>query len=529
MSTIIINCIKCNRKLSIPSTPTALNVTCPKCSTNWDWEKYSSEIKPNSDNDYYYANPSVISSELEKTQINKFHTKGGTGFAAEDANALNDRLHGRTVEQVGRSNELNGADRIVDGVPIQTKYYNTAKSTVNSAFDPQHGTYSYNDQLLEVPSDQYDECIRLMREKISDGKVPGITDPKDAELIVKKGDVSYKQARNIAKAGNIDSLTFDAKNQCITSSYAFAISFAISFAKLKWDDKTTEQALEDAVTIALQSGAASFITGIATAQILRTKAAAIGVVFMRDGVKAVVQTKIGKTAVERIAQASLGKAVYGAAATNHVAKLLRTNVVTSVVTTVVISAPDFYRAAFSGSISWAQFAKNLTVNGAGVAGGAGGWMAGAAGGAALGSVIPGVGTAIGGLVGGVLGAFAGGTAASAASKYILDGLIEDDAKEMIRILPKYLQPLATDYMLSENETAEFSAILKNKITPDFLMEMYKSSDRAEFVYSSFESICDQIIKKRPVIVLPSDSKVQKILTLIERKIIEQDNLLIAKN
>ena len=472
-------------------------------------------------NSYDYISGSTIATEIEKTQINKFHTKGGTGFSAEEANTLNDRLRGHKVEQVGTTNELNGADRIVDGVAIQTKYFDSSRATVNSAFDSQ-GNYRYSGQLLEVPSDQYEDCLRLMREKIEQGKVPGVVNPNEAEAIIKKGDVSYKQARNIAKAGNIESLVFDIKNQCITSTYAFAISFSINFAKLKWEGKNTEEALKDSVSMALQSGGTSLLTGIATAQILRTKAAAVGVVFMRDGVKAVAQTEIGKSAVNRIAQASLGKAVYGAAATNHVAKLLRTNVVTSVVTTVVISAPDFYRAAFSGSISWAQFAKNLTVNGAGVAGGAGGWMAGAAGGAALGSVIPGVGTAIGGVVGGILGAFAGGTAASAASKYILDGLIEDDAKEMVRLLPDCLQPLATDYMLSEAETKDFSEILKSKINSPFLRDMYQSSNRSEFVYTAFEPACEEIIKKRPKIMLPKPSQVQAILTRIEEQIITQE-------
>lgn len=459
----------------------------------------------------------VASDQLEKTQINKFHTKGGTGFAAEEANALNDRLRGRTVEQIGTNNQLNGADRIVDGVHIQTKYYADARQTLNSAFDGQ-GQYRYGGQLLEVPNDQYDECLELMREKIRQGKVPGISDPADAEALVKKGDVTYTQARNIAKAGNIDSLVFDMKNQCVSSSYALAISFAVNFAKLKWDGKDTEDALKEAVSAALCSGAASFVTGVATAQILRSRAAAVGVVLARDGVKAAARSQMGKKVVEHVAQASLGRTVYGAAATNHVAKLLRTNVVASVVTTVVISAPDFYRAAFTGSISWAQFAKNLLVNGAGVAGGAGGWMAGAAGGAALASVIPGIGTVAGGIIGGIIGALAGGSAASSASKFILDGLIEDDAKEMVRLLPEFLSVLASDYLLSETETAELVAVLKDRINAEFLRDMYRSSDRQAFVYAAFESHCEDMAAKRPRITLPAPAQVQALLSAIEESV-----------
>lgn len=110
---------------------------------------------------------------------------------------------------------------------------------------------------------------------------------------------------------------------------------------------------------------------------------------------------MGKSTIQKIAEVSLGKAVYRAAAANHLAKLLRTNVVTSAVTIVVISGPDFYRAA-------------------------------------IGSALPVVGTAIGGFVAGILGAIAGVAAASAGSKYLLDGLIEDDAEEMVRLLPGHL-------------------------------------------------------------------------------------------
>lgn len=459
-------------------------------------------------NQYDFVSGSVIAETLEKTQINKFHTKGGTGFAAEEVNALNDRLRGHNIEQVGVDNAKNGADRVVNGVSIQTKYFATPWQTVDAAFEAK-GSYRYSGQQLEVPKDQYDDCLKLMREKISEGKVPGVTNPEEAESIIKKGDVTYKQARNIAKAGNIDGLLFDAKSQCVTSGYVFAISFAINFSKIKWSGRSTKEAISDSISMALQSGTASFVTGIATAQVLRTRAAAIGVVFMRDGVRSIAQTQVGKGLVEKVAQASLGKAVYGAAATNHVAKLLRTNVVTSVVTTVVISTPDFYRACFSGSISWAQFAKNLTVNGAGIAGGAGGWMAGAAAGAAVGSAFPGPGTAIGGVIGGVLGAVAGGSAATVTSKYILDGLIEDDAKEMIRILPSCLEPLATDYMLSEPEVQDFATQLKDKVTPDFLRDMYKSKDRHSFVYNTFEPICGGIIEKRPKIKLPTVKQVRQ--------------------
>ena len=55
-------------------------------------------------------------------QYPKYRNKQGHGWAAEDANAMADRLSGKKVEQVGRDNCLNGADRISNGIEIQTKY-----------------------------------------------------------------------------------------------------------------------------------------------------------------------------------------------------------------------------------------------------------------------------------------------------------------------------------------------------------------------------------------------------------------------
>jgi hypothetical protein len=52
------------------------------------------------DNPYNYAAAGRVSDYLESTQLNKFGTKGGTGFAAEDANALNEKLRGTKVTRL---------------------------------------------------------------------------------------------------------------------------------------------------------------------------------------------------------------------------------------------------------------------------------------------------------------------------------------------------------------------------------------------------------------------------------------------
>ena len=108
----------------------------------------------------------LAAQSLERTQLSKYHTKGGHGFAAEDANNLADQLRGKNATVVGKTNELNGTDRIVDGVHVQSKYFKSPSETVAAAFDPQTGLYRYKGQVLEVPKDQYETCIELMRKRI---------------------------------------------------------------------------------------------------------------------------------------------------------------------------------------------------------------------------------------------------------------------------------------------------------------------------------------------------------------------------
>ena len=457
---------------------------------------------------------------IERTQIQKYHNqRGGGGFAAEDANALADKLSLKKVDVTGTTNELNGADRIVDGQLIQTKYWETPEKTINSSFAKKTGDFRYQGQQLEVPADQYDNCLELMKDKIKEGKVPGVTDPADAKKIVKRGSVTYKQARNIARAGNIDSLVYDSKTHAISSSYIFAISFAIAYARAKWDGKPNKVAINDALGSALAAGSVTFVTGVVTSQVLRTKTAAAGTVTMRHGVKAISKTAIGKSAVQKIASASVGKTVHGAAAVNHVSKLLRSNAITAAVTTAVITAPDIYRAALAKNISWAQFYKNLVVNAAGVGGGIGGWIGGAAAGT-------GIGGPIGGVVGGILGALAGGAGGSIATKKIADQFVEDDAVEMMCIVKLVAEEQAYDYLLTEKEIEVFAYQLKTEITASWLRDMYaagnKSKSRA-YATSAIEKICSSIIKNRKKIHVPKAAVVQKEIDVIAESVIEEIN------
>ena len=450
---------------------------------------------------------------LEQRQILRSSLPGGHGFIAEDANNLNDTLRGIPSELVGTSNELNGPDRVVNGVFLQSKYYRSASETVAAAFDSNSGPYRYTGQVLEVPKDQYEDCVKLMRKRIEQGKVPGVKNPADAEKMVRQGSVTYEQAKNVARAGNIDSLVFDVKTQTVTSISVFPISFVVTFAQSYWRGDSVKNATLAALGCAVLSSGLMILTGVVSAQLLRTRVGAFGATSVRNGVKALSRTTVAREITRRIATGSIGKSVAGAAAVNHVSRLLRTNAITAAVAAVVTSTPDFYRAVFERSISWQQFGKNTTINAAGVMAGTAGWV----GGAAIGSAFPGIGTMVGGLLGGIVGSLGSGIAGTTAAKALADQFVKDDAERLIEPLQEEIERLASEYMLTEDEFESILRKINEKVDPKWLRQMFTQKHPPTFLRIEFEHLFREIIQERPKVALPSVEQLERVIDEIHQQ------------
>ena len=127
----------------------------------------------------------------------------GHGIFAEEAGAILDKLNRERVEVVGRDNAKDGPDKIVAGNPVQCKYTKTANSSVAGCFRKNaSGKYEFryfdmsgNPMMVEVPKDQYDKAIDLMKNRIKDGQVPGVSDPNAAYDIIRKGKLYSKRAQ----------------------------------------------------------------------------------------------------------------------------------------------------------------------------------------------------------------------------------------------------------------------------------------------------------------------------------------------
>lgn len=430
----------------------------------------------------------------------KFHGERGHGFAAERANNLYDKLTGNDAQILGDDNAKNGADRIVNGANIQSKYCKSGSKCIQECFE--NGTFRYynNDgspMQIEVPSDKYEDAVRAMQNRIDKGQIKGVT---NAEDIIRKGHFTYEQAKNLAKAGTIESLTYDAVNGIVTAAYSGGISVAITFWCSYRNVKNFEDALADAIGAGIQVGGIAFAGAVLSGQL--TKA---GLNTLLVSSSDALVSAIGPRASAQLVNAfRSGTNIYGAAAMKSASKMLRSNAITGIATVLVLSAGDVVNI-FRGRISAAQLFKNVVNTGAGVAGGIGGWGAGAAAGATFGSIIPGIGTAIGGFLGGLAGAFAGGSVASEVSKAVTDEFIEDDSKEMVRILEKEFQTIATNYLLNEKEAESVADNLKEHVDGGTLKDMYASTNRHSFAYKLIEKNTKPIINNRPKVQLPSQS------------------------
>ena len=272
--------------------------------------------------------------------------------------------------------------------------------------------YRYNGQVLEVPKDQYEAAVKLMAQKIREGKVEGVTDPAQASKMVKAAPYTYEQSVRMTKAGNLDSIKYDVMNQAGASLKSGGISAVTAFVDAKMHGASTATALKSSAKQGARTAGKTMVTGVATQQILRTGAGRTVSAAAQKGIgkaiDATMKTQAGRKVIEKTASAIGGKAVSGAAAKQVLSRAGSTNVITAAVSFVVSAVPDTVRLC-RNKISGKEYLIRTASNGAGLAGGTGGAWAGAAIGTAI---CPGIGTAVGGFVGSMVGGIGGSSLVS---------------------------------------------------------------------------------------------------------------------
>lgn len=448
----------------------------------------------------------TVAEIIEKS---KFRVHQGHGFAAECANNLADNVKGKNAQIVGDDYKKNGPDRLIlnrDGTKIwiQDKYYKTAKEGIDACFDDL-GNFRYididgNPMVIEVPADQYDDAVMYMRQKIESGKIPNVSDPNEAKNYVKKGCCTYQQAKNIAKAGKIDALKYDAVNGTISAVPAFGISTLVNYAVNRFSGKSREESLKRSAKEGLITGGAVFGSSVISAQLARTGLMDV----FKPSSEALVKA-LGDDFANMLVQSTgkTGAKLTAEQVTQQAAKALRSNVLADTVTIMAFSTRDAINL-FQGRISKEQFIKNLAVTAASVAAGSAGTFVGGAVGNAI---VPGGGA----LPGAIVGSFVFGAVGGWGADIIADQFIDDDDVKMYEIVQNSFVQKCEDYVLNEAEAQNVANNLNEMLTEDMFKDMYQSENREQFIEEKLTPLFEQEVAKREVIAAPTEEEMREAL------------------
>lgn len=431
---------------------------------------------------------------IEQIKIVSQNTQGH-GFAAERANTIIDKMSFKDAHVLGDDNAVNGADRIVNGQLIQSKYCETAYKSVHEAFVQKGGSvpYRYMDadgkpMQLEVPKDQYTLAVKEMEKRISNGEVPGVSDPNEAKNIIRKGNITYKQAQNITKFGTVESLAYDAVHGVVVAGSAAGISFVISTAITYWKTQDINLAVKASVVQSIKAGGKAFAIYVVSAQMQRIPAVtnflnnAIQINFTNSPTgKYIAQQLAGKTAT--------GKPVAGKQLNKKANTAVRGAVAAATAAIAVQSTIEIIRMA-RGRISGMQCVKNITVATAGIAAGTVGSLVGGV----LFSPIPVVGPLIGSAVVGSLT----GMIASKGAKKVMDVFIQDDSQKMLALIMRYIEYIAVEFALNENELDIISKELDGYITANqtIFEDIFASKNRRSKINSFIKPMVVNVVRHR---------------------------------
>ncbi|WPK13871.1 hypothetical protein R6U77_09565 [Lysinibacillus louembei] len=387
---------------------------------------------------------------------------------------------------------------------MEGKYYtnqsvNVYCPTVEKAVDTCSHYITNNERLLlEVPFEQYEEIISVMKQQVSD--------TIDYTQIIKKGAFTYAQIEHITLARNIHGLTMDEQGRIHFVNDAISISAVTAFAQSKWNGAPRKVAIENGIHTGLAVLGETFAEEVISLQIYNHEEI-IADFDLNPDIRGAFKTGGAKMASKKMATAITKKAMISSAALKKGIMLLNTNVVTGALVTGMMSTVDIAHTV-RGKMSSQQLFKNIAKTAASVTGG----MIGMLVGSGIGLTIPNVSTAIVSMIGAIVGLLIGSGLASKITKRALDMFIRDDALQMLDIFNERLTVLAGEYLLNEKELEQalhdFEALHN---MPKMLKEMYAAEDREQFADQLIQGELMRIVKLRMYLHVPTNEEIYEVL------------------
>ena len=145
---------------------------------------------------------------------------------------------------------------------LKSKYNITGDRCVDSCLS--YGELRYLDQEgapinIEVPHDKYEEAMIDFAERKKDGLVSSSIDPT---TVLKMGNFTYNQVKNIANLNKIKGLSVFEIDGSIETDHILGISGSIEYALSIWNGDTKEEALEKSIIRAMKIHGMKFIKSL---------------------------------------------------------------------------------------------------------------------------------------------------------------------------------------------------------------------------------------------------------------------------
>ncbi|MDK2562660.1 hypothetical protein QOZ84_03790 [Romboutsia sedimentorum] len=145
---------------------------------------------------------------------------------------------------------------------LRSKYNSTGERCVDACLN--YGELRYVNEdgspiSIEIPCDKYEEAASDFEDRIREGITQSAIEPKE---ILKRGSLTYAQAKNLANEGRIKGLDFFEIDGSVECDHILGISGSVEYALSVWNGESKNESLVKALVRAIKVYGEEFINGL---------------------------------------------------------------------------------------------------------------------------------------------------------------------------------------------------------------------------------------------------------------------------
>ncbi len=145
---------------------------------------------------------------------------------------------------------------------LRSKYNSTGERCIDACLN--YGELRYVNEdgspiSIEIPCDKYEEAASDLEERIREGITQSEIEPKE---ILKRGSLTYTQAKSLANEGRIKGLDFFEIDGSVECKHILGISGSVEYALSVWNGELKNESLVKGLVRAIKVYGEEFINGL---------------------------------------------------------------------------------------------------------------------------------------------------------------------------------------------------------------------------------------------------------------------------